>query len=323
MFLLGLLVLCGYFAAAGLRALVTMSKKIDEDEWVKNHPYHIFYKHENEHGTRTQGTGPGFLGAFLCIISLFAPLILLGEHCGAALWLAYAAGIASYLGVAFNYWAIKEIIREIKESSAEIKGWRQKGKTWWKSLVPAEVREAQEIQKALLSILKDGKRKTRKKLVPILKKVEKIIIQEIPQLLLKREQLSKLIEIAKQAIDHEKNNGIIEGEERLMAESETELEKLQKRHEEVKNKIVYILTSLDHLKIRFCTLIGLESATEIQREIDEIHQEMDILLTAREETEHLFADSSTPTPYTAKPTEKIMEEVAECLHGSTGQKATV
>jgi len=203
--------LCGYFAAAGLRALVVVSKKIDEDEWVRNHPYHIFVKYECEHGTREDVTVPGFLGLALCVLSWFAPIILLGEHCGANLWLAYAAGIASYLGVAFNYWAIKEIIREIKETSAEIKGWRQKGKAWWKSLVPAEVREAQEIQKALLAILKDGKRKTRKKLVPILKKVEKIIIQEIPQLLLKREQLSKLIEVAKQAIDHEKNNGIIEG----------------------------------------------------------------------------------------------------------------
>jgi len=314
------LILCGYYGIAALRSAIKPPALEDDSEieaWARRHPYHYFFKGWAENSGDAAAPW-AFFGGLLALASWIAPLVILLQpnFVNLALWPYLIGGIGLYFLVALTYRLYSQGI--FAECQNQVQKLWQKAKNWWQSRIPAEIQEAKSIWAELQKIPK-GK-KDKKLLQPLLSKVEKVIKAELPHLLQSREQLNEFINICKATICQEKQNGIIPGEERLMAESEEELQKLQERLLEVKNKIQYILTSLDHLKVRFCALIGLESDHEFQQEIEQVHNELDIMLKSREEADRFFTDSSTPIPFTAKPTEKIMEEVAECLHGDTSKK---
>lgn len=287
MFGYALLAICGYYGIAGFRGLLTCFildwKNSDPTSrhWVSEHPYHFFTKRIVENGDQIEDgvVGIGFLMSFVsglaCLFSVFGgdPAITLAF---------FAGGGCLYFLVATSYWMYRH------DFFPRIFSWvKQKTTNWWASRVPNEIQEVQAIQKNILRVIK-GKRMS-KQIKGIMAKSDQLIKDELPRLLNLRQELNFLIDNAKHIIEKEKNNGIIEGEEKLMKESEHGLETLQKRLGDVSKKIRLIPTVLDHLCIQLSVIISSDSTSEVQNVIDDVQMDLDILLQSHEEIEQLDA----------------------------------
>ncbi|MFA5188162.1 MAG: hypothetical protein WC460_02250 [Patescibacteria group bacterium] len=277
------LILCGYFGIAAIRSLIvaTRGDECDDSEliaWAKKHPYHFLFKGWAIRYDKEAALWALF-GIPLALASWIAPfgILLQGNLRYFALWPFCIGGMGLYFSVAMGYWLYP------RGTFSRI--W-QKAKNWWQSRVPAELAEAQKYQKALKAIIKDKKRQ--KQLQPILKKIDKLVKAELPRLLNLNIELGVEVIDAQKTINRQKDNGICDGEEALMAESEKGLEILLQRQENVKKRIAYILSSLDHMSVRFDLIMSAESTDQGQKEISEVLEDLDIMLKAKQDVDGLF-----------------------------------
>ncbi len=210
------------------------------------------------------------------------PNTLLGPISGAMMYLSI------YVGFGF-YDASQDKWENFLPSS--LKNWlvsnRQAAFKQWAELHPIEIAEAKVISKKMLKMLK-GK-KQREQFTAVSSKLQKLVEHEIPRLLANEKLLAGLVIDAQATIKAEKANGIIEGEQQLMADSEKDLATLKKRLEDTRNKIQLILCFLNHFSIRVSVLISADSTAEVEQSLFEVQQDLDQMLRADEEIAELHA----------------------------------
>jgi len=276
------LIFFGYYGTAALRGFITALSLENNSRvatWARRHPYHYFLAKDAEEGNGNI-TWWGFFGGLLAFVSWIAPILILKANL--ALLPFYIGGIGIYFSVAIGYWLNERgtLWKWRKEIQKMIVKWKT-------SISPVEIQEAKAILESIHKVIK-GKVKS-KSIKAIMAKADKLIQEELPRLLNLRQELTMLIDNAKQIIKKEKDNGIIEGEELLMQESEKGLETLNKRLSDVSKKIHLIPTVLNHLCIQLSVIISSDSTSEVQGIIDDVKMDLDIMLESHEEIEHLEA----------------------------------
>jgi ParB-like chromosome segregation protein Spo0J len=162
---------------------------------------------------------------------------------------------------------------------------KQKVASEWDNLFPAEIKEAKQVSKRLLKMLKG--RKHREQFKAVVAKLQKLVEEEMPRLLDNEKQLIELVAAAEETIKKEKANGIMAGEEQLMRESERDLATLKQRQADTKNKIQLIICFLNHFSIRLSVLVSTDSTEEVKRSLFEVQQDLDQMLKADEEIAEL------------------------------------
>jgi len=232
-------------------------------------------------------TGPIFvLGSILFFI--FSILVstgnlthyMLGPMTGAMLYLLIYSGFGFYDAFQDKWknflpaWLVKLLKTEKKKAALE-----------WDKLFPAEIKEAQQVSKRLLKMLKG--RKHRKQFKAVAAKLQKLVEEEMPRLLENERQLVELVAAAEETVKKEKENGIMEGEEQLMQESEKDLATLKQRLVDTKNKIQLIICFLNHFSIRLSVLVSADSTEEVKQSLFEVQQDLDLMLKADEEIAEL------------------------------------
>ncbi|OGY41536.1 MAG: hypothetical protein A2Y82_00255 [Candidatus Buchananbacteria bacterium RBG_13_36_9] len=241
--------------------------------WARQHPYHYLFKGWAENNGDAAAPW-AFLGVVFALASWIATIVMLITL--PLLGTPILLGVSIYGLVAFSYWFhTKNYFANWQVSRL----W-QKAKNWWQSRIPAEIQQAKKLQSNLAGIIKSRKKSSLKSL---LNKVNAFIEKELPRLLNLRTELEKDVVNAREIIQREKANGICDGEDKLMAESEEGLKTLQVRLEKTKKKIEYGLSFLDHLIIRVELITSTDSLEESRNEIAEIQEELDIMIKAHEE----------------------------------------
>ena len=297
-----LVILTGYYAIASIRSSIEWIKLGDDDaidKWANEHPYHYFLKEAKI--WRNNPTGTGWIGGSISAISWMAAAAMLLANFSFYVTPLFL-GVSVYGLVTFSYW----LHTKNYFANWQITRLWQRAKNWWQSRIPAEIQEAKAILESISSVIK-GKAKS-KSIKGIMAKADKLIREELPRLLNLRQELTFLIDNAMQIIQKEKDNGIVEGEEQLMKESEKGLATLNKRLSDVNKKIRLIPTVLDHLCIQLSVIISADSVSDVQNVIDDVKMDLDILLQSHEEIEALDAK------YQA-----AKEAARKELHGSTTQ----
>ena len=191
-------------------------------------------------------------------------------YCGFGFYDAWQEKLADFLPA----WLVKLLATEKQKAALE-----------WEKLFPVEIKEAQQISKRLLKMLKA--RKHREQFKAVAAKLQKLVEEEMPRLLANERQLVELVAAAEETVKKEKANGIMEGEEQLMRESEKDLHTLKQRQADTKNKIKLILCFLNHFSIRLSVLVSADSTEEVKQSLFEVQQDLDLMLRADEEVAEL------------------------------------
>ena len=285
------LILCGYFGIAALRSLIVAIRCDDYDDseivsWAKQHPYHYIFKGWAKKYDK-EAAPWAIIGIVFALTSWIAPfsILLQGNLANLALWPFCIGGMGLYLSVAIGYWLYGK--GTFAKWEKQIKEQWQKAKNWWQSRIPAEIQEVKILQTKLAKIIKDRKKSSLKFL---LSKVDAFVEKEMPRLLKLRAELQEDVANAKKIIKEEKDNGICEGEEKLMHESEEDLKALQMRLEKTKKKIEFGLAFLHHMIIRVELITTTDSLEESRDEIEEIQQELENMIKAHEEVGNIFKE---------------------------------
>lgn len=277
--------LAAYLAIPLIRVLfVTLPKKSNDETilaWLKAHPHHFWLNYLWRHGNSMNNDGAA---AIACVswfgVTAFSLVMLLGFLLGfkeshsfqPQLISAVVTGFSTYMS--FELWAY---IRRTYNAEA----WLESNLNQLENTIsPAEIREAKKISKKLLKMLKHKKHREQFKAVAT--RLQKLVKEEIPRLLQNEKLLVDLVADAEKTVQLEKENGILEGEKQLMADSERDLETLKKRLEDTNNKIKLILCFLNHFSVRLSVLVSADTSEEVERSLFEVQQDLDQMLKADE-----------------------------------------
>ncbi len=281
-----LTVLASYLVIPLIRsAILVILPSVDEStfqKWYKNHPHHFWllwlHRHFKGDSYYLTGISSWFAALFFSLAMLIFFFTGFKSTFQPQLIPAVISGFACYL--------VLDICVYLRRKY-NIKAWAAKNFELLKNfIVPKEIKEAKQTSKKLFKLLKRKKHRRQFKSVRV--KIQKLVDQEIPRLLANEKQLIRLIENAEAIMTKEKNNGIIEGEEQLMENSKKDLQTLQKRLADTRNKIELILCFLNHFSIRLSVLISADSTAEIQQSLFDVQHDLDQMLEADEEIEKLL-----------------------------------
>jgi hypothetical protein len=290
----GLFVLWGYLAMATLRLVISdgFTDEKDVKKWQTKHPYHVIAGWlEEVDNDEIEGRFLGFVvfGFILptIIFVIFFSFGLIPSH----FCLSFGFGMGAYWSVATIYFIYRKLL---KTNRLFTKSWwqnlGQRLKNYRNVLAPKEIFEAKYYQKSLMSLINGYKNEPQ--LQPILIKVDKLVKKELPKLLKRRIQLNKAVTNSKQTIARQKKNGICQGEETLMSDSEASLQYFQQKQQEVEAKIALILAFLDHStpKVsRIIDAISAQSDNEAESLIQQVNSDLALLLQSQEEVAEMQA----------------------------------
>ncbi len=203
-----------------------------------------------------------------------------------------------------------------------------KAKTLWfnfrRKRNPLEIVEAKKYQEELVNIIKGYENHDLIK--PILSKINKLVKDEIPRLLKRREQLKFSVENATNTVSRQKDNGICVGEESLLEESAIYLTELQQRQKEVDDKIALILAFLDHISINASMIVDSVMARDdqgVSALISEVHDELDLLVKSHQEIDDM-KDKYLEDDISARKAAIVeVKETEAIISGRQPQKAKV
>lgn len=238
----------------------------------------------SEEAKEAVGNEPDAISIF--VATLFGGLSLLASFLSSSSFLSPILCSIAFL----NYVAFNELWAERKENwknfwPLSLKNLFSFGKKavikQWSEFHPAEIREAQQISKQMLKMLKARKHRDQFKAIAL--KLQKLVDREIPRLLANEKLLVELTATAEETVTKEKVNGILDGEEQLMKESERDLQTLKQRLADTRNKIQLILCFLNHFSIRLSVLVSADTSAEAQQSLFDVQQDLDQMLKADEE----------------------------------------